>query len=129
MANPKNNSKGVPELSEREAEALVYEAFRRGGAFLPQTPEEVNAAHGEINESRTELPPSLRDPVAILEASRARPAVTPRVAARDAADVGIVEAMACAARNGSDIPPGVLERMEADERDAKAGRGDGNAQP
>ena len=54
-------------MSDDELEGLVYEAFRRAGTFVPQTPEEVEAAEAEMDEPAVELPPSLRDPMAILK--------------------------------------------------------------
>jgi hypothetical protein len=123
MATPKKNpKKDAPELTELEADALVYEAFRRSGAFLPQTPEEVQAAEAEIDEERIELPLSLRDPMAILD-KKAKPAVVLPFPKRPAVDAEAVSNMACAARNGSDISPEVLSQMEVDEQEAKAKRG------
>ncbi len=65
--NGESPKKNPPELTEHEAETLVYEAFRRSGALLPQTLEEVEAAEAEMDEERIELPLSLRDPMAILD--------------------------------------------------------------
>lgn len=128
MATPKKNpKKDAPELTEHEAETLVYEAFRRSGAFLPQTPEEVKVAEAEIDEECVELPLSLRDPMGILDKKAATPAVVLPFPKRLAVDAEAVENMACAAKHGSDIPPEVLARMEADEQDAKAKRGAGDA--
>jgi hypothetical protein len=127
MATPKKNTKkDAPELTEHEAEGLVFEAFKRSGAFLPQTPEEVAAAETEMEEARIELPLSLRDPMAILKKAVRSTVVLP-FPNRPAVDPEAVENMACAAKHGSDIPPEVLARMEADEQDAKAKRGAGDA--
>jgi hypothetical protein len=45
----------------------LREAFRQQGAFVPQTPEEVETAEKNLDEEQVELPPSLRDPMAILD--------------------------------------------------------------
>lgn len=128
MATPKKSpKKGAPELTEHEAESLVYEAFRQSGAFLPQMPEEVQAAEAEMDEERIELPLSLRDPMAILDKKAVKTAVVLPFPNRPAVDAEAVENMACAAKHGSDIPPEVLARMEADEQDAKVKRGAGDA--
>src|SRR5215213_5824803 len=53
-------------LPDDEADRLTYEAMRRDGKFVPQSPEEVARAEAEIDEAAVELPPGLRDPLAIL---------------------------------------------------------------
>src|SRR4051794_34811980 len=65
---PPEPDRGLP---VEEADRLTYETMRRDGKFVPQSPEEVARAESEINESAVELPPGLRDPLALL----ARPAV------------------------------------------------------
>lgn len=127
MANQKKNPKATPELSEHEAEALIYKAFNLSGAFLPQTPEEVEAAQANIDEERIELPPSLRDPLVVLDRAKKLAEILP-FPARPAVDTETIENLACAAKNGSEIPPEVLARMEADEQEAKAKREEGNAE-
>jgi hypothetical protein len=62
------------ELTDDDADHLTYEALQRDGRFVPQTPEEVAAAEAEINESAVELPPALRDPLALLNAPAPNPA-------------------------------------------------------
>src|SRR5262245_701085 len=53
-------------LTNKEANRIIYEALRAEGRFVPQSPEEVAKAEAEINEATVELPPSLRDPVALV---------------------------------------------------------------
>lgn len=126
MPNTKKNTKGTPELSEQEAEKLVYEAFKRSGAFVPQTPEDVLAAEAELDEARIELPQSLRDPMAILKRA-VKPAVVLPFPIRPVADAEAIENLACAAKNGSIITSEVLQQMDADEQNAEAKRGAGDA--
>ena len=104
MANTKKNTKDGPELSEQEAEKLVYEAFKRSGAFVPQTPEQVLAAEAEIDEARIELPHSLQDPMSILKRTL-KPAVVHTFPLRAVADTDAVENLACAAKHGTLISP------------------------
>src|SRR5262245_41567091 len=54
------------EMTDDEADRLTYESMRRDGRFVPQSPEEVAKAEAEIDEAAVELPPGLRDPLAIL---------------------------------------------------------------
>lgn len=123
MSIPKRKPKDAPELSENAAERLVYEAFKQSGKFLPQSEEEVETAEAELASKPVELPPSLRDPLAILR-RKAKPRAVPNLPAP--ADTDAAENMACAARNGSNIPPEVLAQMEADEARADAERGFGD---
>jgi hypothetical protein len=123
MSSPKLMPKSLPELRESEAERLVYEAFKQGGNFLPQTVEEVEAAEAELAGKPVELPPHLRDPLAILK-RKAKPRAVPHKPV--STDTTAAENMACAARNGSEIPPDVLAQMDADEARAEAERGTGN---
>lgn len=115
MSNQKRKPEDVPELSEMEAECLIYEAFKRAGKFLPQTPEEVETAEAELGNERVQLPPSLRDPLAILRRTP-RPGAVIKLPAPP--DTDAVNKMACAAKNGSEIPPDVLAQMDADEAQA-----------
>jgi hypothetical protein len=116
MSNEKQPKKSKQELSDTDADRLVYEAFCVGGAFVPQTPEEVARAEGELDEEKVELPASLRDPLAILRrknAPRTQPRRAPHV------DQSAADNMACAARNGGEIPPEVEAAMDRDEADAE----------
>ncbi|MCI0699826.1 MAG: alpha-2-macroglobulin, partial [Planctomycetia bacterium] len=56
-----------PKLTDNEVDRLVYEALQREGRFVPQSPEEVAKAEAEITEAAVELPPGLRDPLALLK--------------------------------------------------------------
>ncbi len=70
-------SEPKPELTDDEVDRLTYEALQRDGRFVPQTPDEVASAEAETNEPAVELPPSLRDPFALLTDSIAPPAPPP----------------------------------------------------
>ena len=124
MSNQKKKSKDGPELNERDAECLTYQAFKHAKEFLPQTPEEVKAAEAEFDEERVELPQSLRDPLAVLD-RKAKTCVVLRFPAQP--DLAAAENLACAAKNGKDIPPDVLAQMELDEARVDAERGVGDA--
>lgn len=126
MANTKKNTTDGPELSDQEAEKLVYEAFKRSGAFVPQTTEQVLAAEAELDEARIELPQSLQDPMAILKRT-VKPVVVHTFPVRAVTDATAIENLACAAKHGSVISPEVLQQMEADEQNAEAKRGVGDA--
>lgn len=115
MSTQQPKSKGAPELSEREAESLIYEALKRDGKFLPRTPEEIEAAEAELGDEEVQLPPSLQDPLAVLSCKPGPRATINRPAPPDAE---AVDNMACAAKNGSEIPPDVLAQMDADEAEA-----------
>jgi hypothetical protein len=115
MSTQKPKPKDAPELTENDAECLIYEAFRKVGAFVPQTPEEVEAAEADLGDEEVKLSPSLQDPLAIL-GRRPRPRAIPKPPV--SADADAVENMACAAKNGSEIPPDVLAQMDADETEA-----------
>ncbi len=114
MPTQKPKPKAAPELSEKDAECLIYEALKREGKFLPQTPAEVAVAEAELGDAEVELPPALRDPLALL--ARKSPSAAPLRTVMP--DASAVENMACAAKNGSDIPPDVLAQMDADEAQA-----------
>ncbi|MBN9120568.1 MAG: alpha-2-macroglobulin, partial [Planctomycetes bacterium] len=51
--------------------------MRRDGRFVPQSPDEVARAEADIDESAVELPPGLRDPLAILSRAPAGGAADP----------------------------------------------------
>lgn len=120
MSNPKDGQ----QLSERDAETLIHEAFRRAGKFLPQSPDEVEAAEAEFDEEQVELPLCLRNPFAILDC-RTEQGVVLKLPPRP--DCSAVNDMACAARHGSNLTPEVLAQMDADEVRLGGGRGAGNA--
>src|SRR5262245_32304654 len=66
-------AKPEPGPTDDELDRLVYEALRRDGPFVPQSPEEVAGAESEIDEAAVELPPGLRDPLALLGVQTAHP--------------------------------------------------------
>src|SRR4051794_31090776 len=68
------------ELTDDDADRLTYEALRRDGKFVPQTPEEVAKAEAEVDEAVTELPPGLCDPLAVLNGAPPTPAPAPEAA-------------------------------------------------
>jgi hypothetical protein len=121
MPPEKQKQQDEKELSEQEAEQVVYEALRLCGAFLPQTVDEVARAEAEVDEHSVELPPKLRDPFALLERMQKGATGLPFPRNR-AVDSEAVENLAFAAKNGSDIPPEVLSRMDEDERNADVRR-------
>src|SRR5260221_234960 len=99
MATDKKHTDKKPELSDDDVDRLLYEALRREGKFVPQSPEEVAEAEAVTDEKAVELPASLRDPLAILKWKRPTRSVLrppPRV------DASAVENMSCAARNGGE---------------------------
>lgn len=116
MSTEKQPPKPTRELSDDAADRLIYEAFCANGAFVPQTPDEVARAEAELDEANVELPASLRDPLAILRRKN-----SPRREARRSPhiDQSAVENLACAARNGGEIPPDVEAAMNRDEEDAE----------
>jgi hypothetical protein len=116
MSTQQPKPKGAPELSDRQAECLIYESFKRDGKFLPRTPEEIEAAEAELGEEEVQLPPALQDPLAILSRKPGPRAAIKRPAPPDAETM---DNMACAAKNGSEIPPDVLAQMDADEAQAE----------
>src|SRR5438067_11533259 len=65
---PPEPDRGLP---DDEADRLTYEAMRRDGRFVPQSPDEVAKAEAEIDEAAVALPPGLRDPLAILNRTSA----------------------------------------------------------
>ncbi len=65
------------ELTDDDAERAAYDALRRDGRFVPQSPEEVAAAEAEIDEPAVQLPPALRDPLALLAVVETAPAPQP----------------------------------------------------
>src|SRR5438132_1482814 len=109
MSTEKQPSKPKKELTDNDADRLIYEAFCVEGAFVPQTPEEVARAEEFFHEDSVELPAILRDPLAILKsksAPRSEPRRSPYV------DQSAVENLACAARKGGEISPEVEEAMD-----------------
>jgi hypothetical protein len=119
MSTEKQPETPKKDLTDNDAERLIYEAFCAQGAFVPQTPEEVARAEAEFDEDSVELPASLRDPLAILKgkpAPRSVPRPSPYV------DQSAVENLACAARNGGEIPPDVEKKMDQDEEAAEGER-------
>ena len=115
MATDKKPTQRKAELSDDDADRLVYEALCREGKFVPQSPEEVAAAEAAIDEPVVELPASLRDPLSILKSkSQTRSVLRPP----SPIDVSAVENMSCAARNGGEISPEVEKVMDEDEEAA-----------
>ncbi len=112
MSTEKQPVKPKQELTDNDADRLIYESFCVEGAFVPQTPEEVARAEASFDEDLVELPVSLRDPLAILKGMS-----SPRKAARPSphVDESAVDNLACAARNGGEIPPEVEKVMDQDE--------------
>jgi|SRR5579883_1320989 len=116
MSTEKQPPKPKRELSDDDADRLIYEAFCVGGAFVPQTPEEVARAEADFDEESVELPDSLRDPLSILKrknAPRTEPRRSPHI------DQSAVDSLACAARNGGDVSLDVEAAMNKDEEDAE----------
>jgi hypothetical protein len=116
MSTEKQPPKPKQELSDNDADRLIYEAFCVKMAFVPQTPEEVARAEADCDEESVELPDSLRDPRALLgrkNAPRSAPRRSPHV------DQSAVDNLACAARNGGDVSPDVEAAMNKDEEDAE----------
>ena len=113
----KPESKFGTEIGELDSEKIIHSAFRRTGAFLPQSPEEVAAAESDFEEAAVELPHSLRDPFAILDrgSKPAKAELPPRAVTNGAAE----HVFACAARHGTLIPADVLQRMDEDEARAR----------
>jgi hypothetical protein len=104
------------EMSDDDVDRLIYEGFCVNGAFVPQTPDEVEQAEANFDENTVELPASLRDPFAILKrpiVQRGEPRRSPVV------DQTAIDNLACAARNGGDIPPEIEKAMDKDEKEVE----------
>jgi len=99
-----------------ELELHVYEAFLARGWIIPQTQADVSRAEAQMAGKKCEeLPPSLRDPDAVLRRSLEMKAKV--VSLQPAEDDETPELLARAARAGKDIPTDIEERMRQD-RDA-----------
>src|SRR5690349_20788727 len=115
MPTNDRNRKVAQDLSDAEAERLLYEMMLQSGWLIPQTPADVERAEKEM-QMPAELPQSLRDPLAVLDGrTPVRLAPPPSVAA----DLTAAENMACAARHGGEIPPEVRAKMEQDRKQAE----------
>lgn len=123
MATEKQPLKPRQELTDNDAERLFYEAFCLEGAFVPQTPQEVELAEEDFFDESIDLPTSLRNPLAILEGSgkpQSKPRSSPYI------DSSVVDNLACAARNGGEISSEIEASMVKDEEEAEAERGRDN---
>lgn len=124
MPNDNTNSRDAGQRSDGEkVEPLLYQALLRDGRVIPRTPEEA-ALVGELMAGQTvELPPELLDPEAVL-----RGTMTPRsLPAPPPVNPETVTQLACAARNGGDIPPPVRRQMEEDRNEAERDQSDGHS--
>src|SRR5436305_14293184 len=122
MPGDKKTNTERREKSKGQLEELLHEAMVCLGWLIPATPAGVARAEAEIDEESIELPESLLDPYAILDAT-VRPSSTTPV--RQPSNDDIVQCLARAAREGKDISPEVEEQMRKDreraERDASEG--------
>jgi hypothetical protein len=100
-----------------ELERHVYEAFLARGWIIPQTEADVSRAEAQMaGKECEELPPSLRDPYAVLRRlSETRATVVSLQPAEDETP----ELLARAARAGKDIPKDIEELMRQDREAAE----------
>jgi hypothetical protein len=116
MSQQKDTKPNVSAAVESAVETLVCRVLRATGRIVPQTAEEVAEAEAIVDESTIELPSRLRHPPAgpCIAADGVGDSATPLPHTEAA------EALARAARNGKQIPPEVLERMQSDRRQAES---------
>jgi hypothetical protein len=122
MTNNDKNRKVAQELSDAEAERLLYQTLLELGWLVPQTMAEVERAEKRLGQTPIELPSVLQDPFAVLDdkvPNRSPVLPTPTI------DQTTVENLACAARNGGDVPPEIQALMERDRKRAELERDDG----
>src|SRR5262245_19402847 len=106
--------------SEEDVEQLIYDAMQSLGWLIAQTPEDVARAEEALAEEAVELPDSLRDPYAVLDAPPKERAARRRpLPENDAADQ-----LARVAREGGTIPPEVEAQMRKDRERAERERDD-----
>jgi hypothetical protein len=110
--------------NEEELERLAYDTMQSLGWLIPQTPADVARAEEALAEEPVELPESLRDPYAVLDAPPKERTGSPcPLAEGDAAEL-----LARVAREGGTIPPEVEERMRRDREQAER-KHDDDGQP
>ena len=125
MATNKPNPQVAHKMDDAEMESLLYQALLKDGRVIPHTPEEVALVNELLAGQVVELPPELLDPEAVLRGS-----ITPRSLPISLPfNPEAVHQLASAARNGSEIPPEVRQRMEADRNTAEGSGTDGSTQP
>ncbi len=102
-------------MDDAGVEALLYLALLRDGRLIPRTPEEVALVVEQMVGQPVQLPPELLDPEAVLTG-----VMIPRsLPAPSAVNPDIIHQLACAARNGGDIPSEVRQQMERDRDEAE----------
>jgi hypothetical protein len=108
-------------MSDKVLDRLVYEALLLSGRIAPQTPEEVEIAMSDFDESSITVPPELLDLDSVLGG-----AFEPD--SPNATDVrpDVVSGLACAARHGTDIPEEVRQQMNKDRKKAEEEHGHGS---
>ena len=112
MSQARDNSRSTPPTNDEAVEAVVLRVLRATGRIVPQTEEEVAQAEAQLEGVEVTLPERLRTP----PTSPADRLEEPSPGATEIPATPASESLARAARNGSSIPPEVVERMGRDRR-------------
>ena len=110
--------------NERADDALdleIYAWLKKTGHVIPTTPEDVLRAEKALGEQFEALPEELADPEILLRRLDQQEESEPlRIVPLSSPEQGAVEkALARAARQGSEIPPEIEERMRRDRESHK----------
>lgn len=108
-------------MSDKVLDRLVYEALLLSGRVAPTTTDEVEIAMSGFDESSITVPPELLSLDAILEGT-----FEPARSNEPEVRADVVSGLACAARNGTDIPEEVRQRMNMDRKKAEENDGHGS---
>ncbi len=102
--------KNVENTNETRQEKMIQKAFRKGGLLFPETPEEVLEFEKRYGKTDIILPEELQEPSFITSKS---PLQTKKK------KLEAFENLAMAAREGSQLPTDILEKMKEDRDKAK----------